>query len=79
MASEMLTLEDARKKFVTLCKGAKLEQDGVHAVTFQPSPSKANQDRVVSKTWVIAGQKWLFLVICDGEYRLWFNRDVRSS
>ena len=67
MAYQILTLEDARRKLVSLCKGAKMEQDGVHAVTFQPLPSKVNQDRVVSKSWVIARQTWLFLMVCDGE------------
>jgi pyruvate dehydrogenase phosphatase len=64
----MPTLDEARRKFVTLCKGTTFKEHGVHTVTFQPLLSKVNQDRVVTETWDIAGQTWLFLAVCDGDF-----------
>ena len=55
-------------KLVSLCIGTKLEEAGVHTVTFQPLLSRVNQDRVVTESWDISGQTWLFLAVCDGEF-----------
>jgi hypothetical protein len=63
----MATLEEVRRKLTGMCMGTKLEEEGVHAVTFQPMPSKVNQDRLVTEQWNIDGQTWLFLAVCDGE------------
>jgi pyruvate dehydrogenase phosphatase len=74
----METLEQLRKKLLSLCLGTKLEEEGVHTVTFQPLPSRITEDRVVTKSWDINGQRWLFLAVCDGhcgtitaEYTAW--------
>jgi pyruvate dehydrogenase phosphatase len=65
----METLEQLRRKLLGLCIGTKLEEEGVHTVTFQPLHSKINEDRVVTKSWDIDGQRWLFLAVCDGEFQ----------
>jgi pyruvate dehydrogenase phosphatase len=65
---QMETLEQLRRKLVSLCIGTKLEEAGVHTVTFQPLLSRVNQDRVVTESWDISGQTWLFLAVCDGEF-----------
>ena len=65
---QMETLEQLRGKLVNLCIGMKLEEEGVHTVSFQPLKSRINQDRVVTEKWDIGGQTWLFLAVCDGEF-----------
>ena len=64
----METLEQLRRKLLGLCIGTK-SKEGVHAVTFQPLLSKINEDRVVTKSWDINGQMWLFLAVCNGEFQ----------
>ena len=65
---QMETLEQLRRKLVSLCIGTELEEAGVHTVTFQPLLSRVNQDRVVTESWDISGQTWVFLAVCDGEF-----------
>ena len=74
----METLEQLRRKLLGLCIGTKLEEEGVHAVTFQPLLSKINEDRVVTKSWDINGQRWLFLAVCDGEFQSCASQKRRS-
>jgi hypothetical protein len=38
----MATLEEVRRKLAGMCDAMKLEEEGVHAVTFQLMPSKVN-------------------------------------
>lgn len=46
------------------CKSAVL---GVDTVTFQPKGRiDANEDRLVTETWDIHGQRWLALAVFDG-------------
>jgi hypothetical protein len=66
---EMETLEQLRRKLLSLCIGTKLEEEGVHTVTFQPLLSRINEDRMATKSWDINGQRWLFLAVCDGEFQ----------
>ena len=63
----MENLEQVRSKFMGLCIGTKLEEEGVHAVTYQPLKSRVNQDHVVTEKWDMGGQSWLFLAVCDGK------------
>ena len=63
----MEKLEQLRTKLVSFCVGTKLEEEGVHTVTFQPMLSRINEDRVVAENWDVGGQTWLFLAVCDGK------------
>lgn len=46
------------------CKAAVL---GVDTVTFQPKGViDANEDRLVTESWDICGQRWLALAVFDG-------------
>jgi hypothetical protein len=64
----METLEQLRSKLMNLCIETKLEEEGVHTVSFQPLKSRINQDRLVTERWDIGGQTWLFLAVCDGKF-----------
>jgi len=63
----METLGQIRGQLLSLCKGKKLEGEGVHMVSFQPLESRVNQDSLVTEKWDIGGQTWFFLAVCDGE------------
>lgn len=56
---QMETLEQLHRKFLSLCVGTTLEEVlvGAHTVTFQPMHSRINEDRVVTETWDVGGQK----------------------
>lgn len=62
--TERSLLNDAREQFVKLCKANRTL--GVHCVTFQPDPSRINEDRYVVEQWNSSGKVWMFLAVCDG-------------
>ncbi|KAH9902897.1 protein serine/threonine phosphatase 2C [Cubamyces lactineus] len=57
---------DARSKLARLCVASSDVNMNVHTATFQPVATRPNQDRLVTDAWDIAGQRWIFLAICDG-------------
>jgi hypothetical protein len=48
--------EQVCNKFIGLCIGTKLEEEGVDVVTYQPLKSRVNQDHVVMEKWDIGRQ-----------------------
>ena len=61
----MSSIEDLRSRLATVYTSRKTDF-GVETVTFQPSHTKPNEDRMVCEKWDIFGQQWLFLAVCDG-------------
>lgn len=67
----MTSLEAARADFSSLCIGGNDSSTpgvGVSSATFQPVAARANEDNMTFKTWEIAGQKWILMVVCDGKH-----------
>ena len=64
----MRSLVDARIAFNETCVSQKFD-GGIHAVTFQPKPTRKNEDRYVVQYWddIDDGPPWLFLAVLDGE------------
>ncbi|KAG6909476.1 hypothetical protein DXG01_017198 [Tephrocybe rancida] len=62
-----MSLDEARDAFTRSCN-ARTFDGGIHAVTFQPTPNRANEDRYVVEEWndVGLGSPWLFLAVLDG-------------
>ncbi|KAI0359999.1 protein serine/threonine phosphatase 2C [Trametes cingulata] len=58
----------ARRRIAYKCICGLSASLGVQTVTFQPSDSCVNQDRVVAEKWDIQGDRWLFLAVCDGHF-----------
>ena len=65
----MPSLANARTAFIKTCVPQKFD-GGIHAVTFQPKPTKKNEDRYVVQYWddIDGGPPWLFLAVLDGEF-----------
>lgn len=67
----MSSLADARTAFIETCIPQKFD-GGIHwhAVTFQPKPTRKNEDRYVVQYWddIVDGPPWLFLAVLDGEF-----------
>ncbi|KAF5379045.1 hypothetical protein D9615_006038 [Tricholomella constricta] len=62
----MSPLDDARAALLQKCDTTTFP-GGIHAVSFQPTPTKANEDRYVVQEWDdISGPPWLFLAVLDG-------------
>ena len=66
---KMPSLANARTAFIKTCVPQKFD-GGIHAVTFQPKPTKKNEDRYVVQYWddIDSGPPWLFLAVLDGEF-----------
>ncbi|KAI0368697.1 protein serine/threonine phosphatase 2C [Pilatotrama ljubarskyi] len=62
----MSRLQEARDTFSRLCVSSRNESIGVHTVTFQPLATCGNDDRLTAESWTIHGDRWIFLVVCDG-------------
>lgn len=62
MAAHLDALRERLSAFYT----AAVSDTGAHTVTFQPFLGKKIEDRVVAEEWVISGQRWVFLAVCDG-------------
>ncbi|KAG6830386.1 hypothetical protein H0H92_001023 [Tricholoma furcatifolium] len=62
-----MSIDEARATFLRSCH-AKTFPGGIHSVTFQPTPGRANEDRYVVEEWddVDQGSPWLFLAVLDG-------------
>lgn len=60
-------LADVRARLGQCWTSTRLDSLAVQTVSFQPKHTKVNQDRLVTEEWKIAGQKWLFLAVCDGK------------
>ncbi|KAG6823820.1 hypothetical protein H0H93_003039, partial [Arthromyces matolae] len=62
-----MSLDETRAAFVKHCD-SRIFKDGIHAVTFQPTPNRANEDRYVVEEWddVCEGPSWLFMAVLDG-------------
>ncbi|KAG6897008.1 hypothetical protein C0992_004719 [Termitomyces sp. T32_za158] len=62
-----MSIEEARAAFTRCCVADMLD-GGIHAVTFQPTPDRENEDRYVVEEWddVDQGPSWLFLAVLDG-------------
>ncbi|KZV74919.1 protein serine/threonine phosphatase 2C [Peniophora sp. CONT] len=65
LATKESLLSIARSRLANAYK-ASSTRPGISAVSFQPLLSRPNQDRVATLSWSIGGQRWLFLVVCDG-------------
>lgn len=64
---EDIVLERARMALTEACIATR--SGHVHTVTFQPTPSRVNQDRLIVQAWGdISGPPWLFLAVFDGHY-----------
>ncbi|KAH9902909.1 phosphatase 2C-like domain-containing protein [Cubamyces lactineus] len=67
-------LDAARRHLANakICQAAEVRHKRgvhVHSVSFQPlGQERHNQDHMVTKKWVIGGQRWLFLALCDGNH-----------
>jgi hypothetical protein len=65
----MSSLANARTAFIETCIAQKFD-GGIHAVTFQPKPTRKNEDKYVVQHWDdIVGPPWLFLAVLDGEFK----------
>ncbi|KAG6901624.1 hypothetical protein C0995_009897 [Termitomyces sp. Mi166 len=62
------SIDEARATFARSCH-VRTFHGGIHAVTFQPTPNRENEDRYVVEEWddVDHGSSWLFLAVLDGE------------
>ena len=67
----MSSLADARTAFIETCVTQEFD-GGIHAVTFQPKPTRKNEDRYVVQYWddIGVGPPWLFLAVLDGKFYL---------
>ncbi|RDB26890.1 [Pyruvate dehydrogenase [acetyl-transferring]]-phosphatase 1, mitochondrial [Hypsizygus marmoreus] len=64
--SHLDALDDARTAFLNCCAATTFPGD-IHAVTFQPTPNRVNEDRYVVQEWDdISGRPWVFLAVLDG-------------
>ncbi|KAG6839726.1 hypothetical protein C0991_012243 [Blastosporella zonata] len=61
------SLDEARAAFTKSCK-ARTFSGEIHAVTFQPTPHRDNEDRYVVEEWndIVLGPPWMFLAVLDG-------------
>ena len=65
----MASFEEVRAKLFRYCSSRKVDfgrEACVHAVTFQPLAKRKNEDRLVTREFVVHGQEWLLLAVCDG-------------
>ncbi|KAG5641737.1 hypothetical protein DXG03_004309 [Asterophora parasitica] len=62
----MAPLDDARAALIRKCD-AETFSGKIHAVSFQPTPTRANEDRYVVQEWddVFGSSPWLFLAVLD--------------
>src|ERR1700733_9231654 len=66
----MSSLIEARAAFLKHCIEETYPGD-IHSVTFQPKPTRINQDRLVVEEWSdISSLPWLFLAVLDGTFLL---------
>ena len=63
----MPELEAARAKISSTYIATKSDC-GAHTVTFQPLLTRQSEDRIVTESWEIHGQRWIFLAVCDGSF-----------
>ncbi|KAI0787834.1 protein serine/threonine phosphatase 2C [Fomes fomentarius] len=63
----MSTFEALRERLAPFYTST-VTNSGIHSVIFQPYLGKKvePEDRVVTHEWNILGQRWTFLVVCDG-------------
>ncbi|KAI0711971.1 protein serine/threonine phosphatase 2C [Cerioporus squamosus] len=74
----MSELETARANVLSLCVATKTDF-GAHTVTFQPLLTRQSEDRLVTESWEIQGQKWLFLAVCDGIGGCYASQNVAAN